>query len=67
MTHHTGPWAHAPRPARQPFLTAPTLFVAAVFILGLIVGMNAAVTALNVEPWLTETFAPEHPNHPKGY
>ncbi|WP_028955896.1 hypothetical protein [Sulfitobacter sp. 20_GPM-1509m] len=63
MTHHTGPWAHAPRPQRQPILTPLTLLLAATVLSGLILSVNVAMTALNQAPWLTETFA-VHPDCP---
>ncbi|MBM1817186.1 hypothetical protein [Pseudosulfitobacter pseudonitzschiae] len=76
MTHHITPsypsesvreqLAHAG--LYQRILSALRIIVlAAIVLLVFVIAVNAAVNALNVTPWLTETFAPEHPNHPKGY
>lgn len=63
MTDHShGPWAHPPR-KRSPRYGTAWLFAVAV---SLILAAAALVDNLDAQPWV-ETFAPAHPDHPRGY
>lgn len=59
----SGPWAHPPRKPRPRIGTTWLVTVA----LCLLILTGAAVDNLNQYPWLLETFAAAHPDHPRGY
>lgn len=53
----------APAPQAQPRYGTAWLFAVAV---SLILAAAALVDNLDAQPWV-ETFAPAHPDHPRGY